>query len=87
MHKRSWCGYSFGLLTALTLSLGEVEQVSSAEPAQPGQGQRAKEFIAAFNKGDARAVASFWTPEGDYVDQVGRTYNPHGFDRCRPTGQ
>jgi uncharacterized protein (TIGR02246 family) len=32
---------------------------------------RAKEFIEAFNKGDADALAAFWTPDGDYVDQVG----------------
>ncbi len=41
-----------------------------AEP-EPGKGQRAEAFIAAFNKGDAKTVAGFWTPEGDYVDQVG----------------
>src|SRR5262249_14867780 len=29
-------------------------------------------FVAAFNKGDARALAAFWTSEGDYVDQDGR---------------
>jgi uncharacterized protein (TIGR02246 family) len=40
----------------------------------PGKGQRAQEFIAAFNKGDAKAVAAFWTPDADYVDQVGRQY-------------
>jgi uncharacterized protein (TIGR02246 family) len=27
----------------------------------------------AFNKGDAKAVAAFWTPDGDYVDPLGRT--------------
>jgi len=39
----------------------------------PGKGKRAQEFIAAFNKGDAKTVAGFWTPDGDYVDQDGRT--------------
>jgi uncharacterized protein (TIGR02246 family) len=39
-----------------------------------GKGKRAKAFIAAFNKGDAKAVAGFWTPNGDYVDQVGRHF-------------
>src|SRR5262249_16846835 len=38
------------------------------------KGQRAQEFIAAFNKGDAKALAGFWTPDGDYVDQIGRLY-------------
>jgi uncharacterized protein (TIGR02246 family) len=40
---------------------------------QPAKDRRA-DFIAAFNKGDARAVAAFWTEDADYVDQVGREY-------------
>ena len=43
------------------------------EKEQPAKGRRA-EFIAAFNKGDAKAVAAFWTPDATYVDQVGREY-------------
>src|SRR5262249_15428146 len=31
----------------------------------------AEEYVAAFNKGDARAVAAFWAPDGDYEDQAG----------------
>ncbi len=37
-----------------------------------GKGKRAQAFIAAFEKGDAKAVAAFWTKDGDYVDQIGR---------------
>ena len=40
----------------------------------PGKGERAQAFIAAFNKGDAKAVAAFWTPDATYVDQVGHEY-------------
>jgi uncharacterized protein (TIGR02246 family) len=32
----------------------------------------AKAFVDAFHKGDAKAVAAFWTPDGDYVDENGR---------------
>jgi uncharacterized protein (TIGR02246 family) len=35
--------------------------------------KRAEEFSAAFNKGDAEAVAGFWTPDGDYIDMAGET--------------
>jgi uncharacterized protein (TIGR02246 family) len=28
-------------------------------------------FVAAFDKGDAKALAAFWTEDGDYVDQAG----------------
>jgi uncharacterized protein (TIGR02246 family) len=34
--------------------------------------KRGEAFIAAFNKGDAKAVASFWTPDGDYIDLAGK---------------
>jgi uncharacterized protein (TIGR02246 family) len=30
-------------------------------------------FVAAFNKHDAQAVAAFWTEQGEYVDDTGRT--------------
>jgi uncharacterized protein (TIGR02246 family) len=35
---------------------------------------RAKAFVDAFNKGDAHALAAFWTPDGDYMDEDGRHY-------------
>src|SRR5262249_9752493 len=34
--------------------------------------KNAEAFVAAFNKGDARAVADFWIENGDYMDQEGR---------------
>jgi uncharacterized protein (TIGR02246 family) len=43
-------------------------------PPAPGKGKRAQEFIDAFNKGDAQALANFWVPEGDYTDEIGRHY-------------
>jgi uncharacterized protein (TIGR02246 family) len=33
--------------------------------------KRADAFVAAFHQGDAKAVAAFWTPDGDYTDQTG----------------
>jgi uncharacterized protein (TIGR02246 family) len=44
------------------------------EKVHPGPGRRA-EFVAAFNRGDAKAVAAFWTADATYVDQAGREYN------------
>jgi uncharacterized protein (TIGR02246 family) len=44
------------------------------DKAELGKGKRAQEFIAAFEKGDAKAVAAFWTENADYVDQTGREY-------------
>ncbi len=34
--------------------------------------KKAEAFVAAFDKGDAKAVAAFWTADGDYVDETGR---------------
>lgn len=44
------------------------------EPKAAQTGQRRVAYIAAFNKGDAKAVASFWTEDATYVDQGGREY-------------
>ena len=44
---------------------------TQTDPAQ-GNGKRAQAFIDAFNKGDAKAVAAFWTPDGDYIDEAGK---------------
>lgn len=72
-----------GLAAVVAMALGVVashaqQQQQSTAPAQgqegTGYGPRAQAFIAAFNKGDAKAVAAFWTPEGDYTDQAGHKY-------------
>jgi uncharacterized protein (TIGR02246 family) len=34
--------------------------------------KEAEGFIEAFQKGDAKALAAFWTEDGDYTDQKGR---------------
>jgi uncharacterized protein (TIGR02246 family) len=47
---------------------------SDALPTGEAKGKRAQEFIAAFEKGDAKTVAAFWTPDGTYVDSEGREY-------------
>ena len=53
--------------------LGELPaQPESGKPAL-GKGKRAQEFVAAFNRGDAKAVAGFWAPDAEYVDQMGGT--------------
>ncbi len=34
--------------------------------------KRAEAFVEAFHKGDAKALAAFWTPDGDYTSQTGK---------------
>jgi uncharacterized protein (TIGR02246 family) len=31
-------------------------------------------LIAAFNRGDAKALSEFWSPDGDYIDEQGHHY-------------
>src|SRR5205085_9007327 len=56
-----------------------------ARPGLAGQGKgiskeeavlqkNAEAFVEAFHKGDAKALAAFWTPNGDYTDQTGRHF-------------
>jgi uncharacterized protein (TIGR02246 family) len=79
MRKRSLWSLACGLAAVLTLGLiigAGRTPARSDEPAaeakvKPGEGKRAKEFIAAFNRGDAKACAAFWTEEGTLVDDEG----------------
>jgi uncharacterized protein (TIGR02246 family) len=51
------------------VSAGQIE----GDPQDKAAIQRNGEaFVEAFHKGDARALASFWTPNGDYTDETGR---------------
>jgi uncharacterized protein (TIGR02246 family) len=50
-----------------------VAQESKAEEQAIDKDRRVA-FIAAYDKGDAKAVATFWTPDATYVDQEGREH-------------
>jgi uncharacterized protein (TIGR02246 family) len=45
---------------------------ADSDPQEAAITKTAEAFVEAFAKGDAKAVASFWTPDGDYVDPSGR---------------
>src|SRR4051812_47665173 len=70
--------FGLALAVCLTLNVGEMpaQTKQPVDKGQPklGEGKRAQEFIAAFNKGDAKAVAGFWMPDGEYTDQLGTKY-------------
>jgi uncharacterized protein (TIGR02246 family) len=68
-----------GLLAALTI--GFLSARDNADPKQPADPRRAgdeqavraasRDFVAAFNKGDAKAVAALWTEQGECHDAAG----------------
>lgn len=53
----------------------------AAEPPAPSDAEKAAirasadEFVAAFNRGDAKAVAALWTPDGTMTDERGETFS------------
>jgi SnoaL-like domain len=63
---------------ALACALGSGSSPARAVDSDPQEAaitKTAEAFVEAFQKGDAKAVASFWTPDGDYVDPSGRVLN------------
>lgn len=63
-----------GLVAAQFVAVGKAPPAQPAADPAPVEGQRAADFVAAFNKGDAKALAEFWTPDGDYIDQAGEVH-------------
>lgn len=54
------------------IACGSTLQGAEPDARQAAIAQTADAFVAAFHKGDAKALAAFWTPDGDYVDEAGR---------------
>src|SRR5262245_10480401 len=82
MTKRTRFGLAFGLVAVLASALlaagdkvpGQPGKAKGRADEPAGKSKRAQEFLEAFEKGDAKAVAGFWTPEGDFIDPSGRKY-------------
>jgi uncharacterized protein (TIGR02246 family) len=53
---------------------GAAKQQKGKPEEEASLQKNAEAFVDAFHKGDAKAVAAFWTPEGDYTDQRGRQF-------------
>jgi uncharacterized protein (TIGR02246 family) len=67
----------FWFLTSPVLVLGLTAPPGFAQPKgdpkdKEAIAKNAEAFVEAFDKGDAKALAAFWTPDGDYTDQAGR---------------
>jgi uncharacterized protein (TIGR02246 family) len=67
------------LVAALPLAYAQKPK-ASGKPTAPSADEQAirkaaADFAAAFNRHDARAVAQMWTPNGEYLDELGRRYD------------
>ena len=58
-------------LTSLTSSITAADSDTQQTAAITDS---AKAFVEAFHKGDAKAVAAFWMPDGDYVTEHGHIF-------------
>jgi uncharacterized protein (TIGR02246 family) len=57
---------------ALGLACGPVMSQERNPEAETALLKKAESFVAAFHKGDAKAVAAHWTADGDYTSQTGK---------------
>jgi uncharacterized protein (TIGR02246 family) len=60
------------LIFSLTAGPGLAQQPKGDPKDKEALAKKAEAFVEAFHKGDARALAAFWTPDGDYTDQTGK---------------
>jgi uncharacterized protein (TIGR02246 family) len=61
------------LIMAVTASVAVAGKATAASKDEDAIKARVAEFIALFNKGDAKAVAAFWTEDGSLVNPAGVT--------------
>src|SRR5262245_40016980 len=57
----------------LGLACGPAKAQEKSAEAATALIKKAESFVAAFHKGDAKAVAAHWTADGDYTTQSGKT--------------
>src|SRR5437868_6337794 len=72
MRKRLGTPAAMGLIL-LIASSAWASTSQGTSPAEKAIQKRREAFVAAFNRGNAKALAAFWTADGDYVDEAGST--------------
>ena len=83
MRQRGFLIQTFLSIT-LSVSIGgqfkaAAQQRGATSTTQPAAHEMAireaaKTFTAAFNRGDAQAVAAHWTSDGDYINELGQQF-------------
>src|ERR1700736_3939556 len=59
------------LVIGLAASQGGAQLAQGAAQEKEAIAKQGEAFVEAFHKGDAKAVAAFWAPDGDYIDHTG----------------
>ncbi len=73
MRKLLWVSAAVCILLA-GIGLVRTDGAQDATPDEKTLHDRNKALIEAFERGDAAALADFWAPDGDYMDERGRLY-------------
>ena len=73
MRKLLCIAATMGVVLLITSSAWAADTKENPAEVKAFQ-DRAAALIQAFNKGDAKAVAEFWSPDGDYIDEQGHHY-------------
>ncbi len=72
MRPRLFCCLAMAaFLAGLAARPAPAEEPKERAKEEAAIAKAAEAFVEAFHKGDARALAAFWTPDGDYVDETG----------------
>ncbi len=81
-----WTMSVVAVLCGIHLSVSSAQQPTAANDQKPTAAADptapeiaairagSEAFTAAFNKGDAKAIAAMWTADAEYVDDTGRSY-------------
>jgi uncharacterized protein (TIGR02246 family) len=73
MRTRAWCFLvPLALLFALAALPGLAQQPKGNPKDMEAISKNGEAFIEAFHKGDAKALAAFWTTDGDLTDVTGQ---------------
>src|SRR5258708_2571023 len=60
------------LTAALLAAPGEAQEPTGDPKDKAAIAKNAEAFTEAFHKADARTLAAFWAPSGEYTDQTGK---------------
>jgi hypothetical protein len=67
--------WSAAVLACLACGDTLADEPASQERDRAALRQRTKDYLDAVERGDGVEIASFWTADGDYVDEAGQSVN------------
>ena len=75
--KRVECVLPFVLAMSFVAATSGYAQSPAKQGDEAAVRQAGKDYLAAAERGDGKALADFWTADGTYTDELGRTSKVH----------